>query len=410
MSHMKPLLAQFSTLSIVLFPLALCLVSGLVVAVTLSTGDTLAADQDKVATQPPSNDQESGPKVIEPLAESPSDLTDKPEPTVEPEPADPTKPATKSPTKPAAKPYVKPASKPATKTYAPKPTTKPYVKPSATPTQPYVKPSAKPTTSPTPLVVSSKLLVIVEENHSFNQMKAGMPYLFSQAQKYAYATNFSAITHPSLPNYIALLAGDTLGVKDNGYPSSHKLTAPTVLGKALAAGKTAKIYADSMPSNCYQKNSGKFATRHIGWTYFTKERSYCDKYVVPFAKNFDKDVAAGALPNASLLIPDNCHNAHDCSLVTADAWFKDRMATVFNGPDWKSGKLIVVVTADEDDKKSGNKVLTVVMAPRLKNKVVSSSLSLYSLSRLFSEITRTTPLLKAQSAPSMNAAFGLLIR
>ncbi|MDX6621943.1 MAG: hypothetical protein QOK36_4329, partial [Gaiellales bacterium] len=43
-----------------------------------------------------------------------------------------------------------------------------------------------------PTVVSGavdKVLVFVEENHSLDQMRAGMPYLYSQAQQYGYATS-----------------------------------------------------------------------------------------------------------------------------------------------------------------------------------------------------------------------------
>ena len=255
----------------------------------------------------------------------------------------------------------------------------------------------------------TKLLIVVEENSSLDQMKSGMPYAYSLAQKYGYASNFPALRHPSRPNYIGLAAGDMLGVTDNKLPKDSKLNATTIFGQAIAGGKTAKTYADGMPSNCFLSNGGtKYVPRHNPWVYFTNERALCQKYDVPFAKNFVADAANGTLPNVGLVIPNNCNNAHDCSLKVADAWFRDQvMAKVFNGPDWKSGRLAVVLTADEDNKKQGNRVLTSVIHPSQVGKVVTTSLTTYSLSRLVAEVTQTPALRNAVKAPSMSSAFGL---
>ena len=93
----------------------------------------------------------------------------------------------------------------------------------------------------------TKLLVVVVENHSLDQMKVGMPYTFGLAQKYGYATDYHAITHPSLPNYIAIAGGQTYGVRDDKLPAYHRLSGRSVFGQALRNGKTAATYAESMP-------------------------------------------------------------------------------------------------------------------------------------------------------------------
>lgn len=273
-------------------------------------------------------------------------------------------------------------------------------------------PATSPATTPTAKVGGpiTKILVFIEENHSLSQMKTGMPYSYSLAKRYGYASNFAAIQHPSLPNYIALAAGDTFSINDDKTPSGHILNATTVFGQAIAAGKTAKTYADGMPANCHLANGGDhYVPRHNPWTYFVNERDLCDAFDVPFAPHFAADAAAGALPNVGMVIPNTCNDAHDCSLATADKWFKARMKTVFASADWKSGRLVVVLTADEDDKKSGNKVLTVVIHPSQKGNVVTTPLTMYSLSQLISNVSHTTPLLKASKAPSMRSAFQLPI-
>lgn len=255
----------------------------------------------------------------------------------------------------------------------------------------------------------TKLLVVVVENHSLAQMRDQMPYTYALARQYGYATDYRAITHPSLPNYLAMVSGGTQGVTDDDPPARHRLDAPTVFGRALAAGQTAGTYADAMPRPCATANAGRYAVRHNPWAYFVSERADCARHDLPLDA-LPGAIRAGALPNAGMLVPDVCNDAHDCSLATADRWFRTWMGRIEAGPDWRSGRLAVVLTADEDDKHSGNTVLTVVAHPSLHGKVVATRLDHYSLARLYAEVTGTAPLGRAASAPSMARAFALPVR
>src|SRR5690242_5273089 len=69
----------------------------------------------------------------------------------------------------------------------------------------------------------TKLMVLVVENHSLAQMRSGMPWTFRQAQRFAYASDYHAIRHPSLPNYLAIAGGSTFGVADDAPPASHPI-------------------------------------------------------------------------------------------------------------------------------------------------------------------------------------------
>lgn len=253
----------------------------------------------------------------------------------------------------------------------------------------------------------SKVLIFLLENHSLNQVKAGMPYTWGLGQSYGYATKHKAITHPSRPNYIGIFAGSTLGVTNNDPPSQSKLTGPTVFSNAVKNGYTVRTYADGMPSNCYLKDGGvHFGIRHIPHSYFTDDRANCQKFNVPYAQNFSADAAAGNFPNIGLVVPNNCNNAHDCSLKTADEWFKARMNIIMKSPDWLSGKLAVIYTADEDDKKSGNIVFTTVIHSSQKKNVVTTPLTHYSLTRLMADITHSPRIRGAATAPDLAKAFG----
>jgi phosphatidylinositol-3-phosphatase len=252
----------------------------------------------------------------------------------------------------------------------------------------------------------SKLLVVVEENHSFTQAKAGMPYLWSLAQKYGYASNYHAVTHPSLPNYLAIAGGSTFGVSDDQPPSAHPISGLSVFDQALATGHSARSYEESMPSNCDLSAASPYAVKHNPWAYFVDERSACASYDVPLGTAssgaLKSDITAGTLPNAGMIIPNLDNDAHDGSLAAADSWLQVWLPKILAGADYKAGRLAVVVTFDEP-----GTVLTVVMAPGVSHKVVSTSLTHYSTTRLYDEILGASLLGNASSANSMRSAFGI---
>ena len=252
----------------------------------------------------------------------------------------------------------------------------------------------------------SKLLVLVVENHSLDEMRNEMPWTYALAQRYGYATAYRAMTHPSLPNYLAVAGGSTFGITDDHDPSAHPLSGPSVFGAALDAGLTARVYADAMPSPCLLTSADQYVVRHNPWTYFVDERSQCGASDVPLTR-FADDVRAGRLPDAGMVVPDICHDAHNCSLAIADAWLQQEVGLAMSGPDFRAGRLAIVVTADEDDGSQDNTVLTVVVHPSLRHRVVASPLTQLSLSRLYTEVLGTAPLRDAAAAPSMATAFHL---
>jgi phosphatidylinositol-3-phosphatase len=253
----------------------------------------------------------------------------------------------------------------------------------------------------------TKLLVLVVENHSLAQMRDQMPYTAGLAKRYGYATDYRGIRHPSLPNYIAITGGDTYGIADDAAPSRHPVDGQSVFGEALGAGKTAALYADGMQGSCATEDGGdRYAVKHNPWAYYVRERAACTAGDQPM-RALAPAVRQGRLPNAGMVVPNLCHDAHDCSLSGADAWIRSELELVLAGPDWRSGHLAVVITADEDDHHAHNNVLTVVVHPSQQGNVVSSPLNHYSLSGLYSDVVGAPPLKNAADAPSMAEAFGL---
>ncbi|HEX3929968.1 MAG TPA: alkaline phosphatase family protein [Nocardioides sp.] len=255
----------------------------------------------------------------------------------------------------------------------------------------------------------TKVLVVIEENHSLAEMRSGMPFLARLSREYGYATDWHALRHPSEPNYLGIAGGSTFGVSNDHPPAKNAArvgTARSVFAQAAAAGKRAATYAQSMPRRCDTADAYPYAVRHNPWTFFSADRAACrrhDRSTAGFARAARKD----RLPNVGFLIPDMRHDAHDGTLGAADAWLHASLKPVLASHDFSSGSLVVVVTADEDDRKSGNVVLTSVLTPRLHHAVVGQRLTHYSLTGFIARVLGVSALRSGAHAPDLAAAFGL---
>jgi acid phosphatase len=112
-----------------------------------------------------------------------------------------------------------------------------------------------------------------------------------------------------------------------------------------------------------------------------------------------------------MVVPNLCHDAHDgdCDLADADAWVHREVGRVLAGPDFASGRLAVVVTADEDDGSLHNRILTTLFHRGQHHHVVDTPLTHYSLTRLYDQVLGAPLLGHARTAPDMAAAFGVRV-
>jgi hypothetical protein len=87
------------------------------------------------------------------------------------------------------------------------------------------------------------VFVIIMENHSFNQIvnNPNAPFANQYAKSANSATNYFAIAHPSLTNYLEVVGGSNFGVLTDNSPDWHSTTCTT----NLASGKAA---TDNPPS------------------------------------------------------------------------------------------------------------------------------------------------------------------
>ena len=120
---------------------------------------------------------------------------------------------------------------------------------------------------------TSRVVVVVEENHSIGQIIGSpqAPFLNRLAAKGTLLTSYFAITHPSLPNYIAMVSGGTQEITSDC--GGCNLDAPNLADQLEAAGISWKAYMEDLPAPCSDAHTaGAYAKKHDPFMYFASVR------------------------------------------------------------------------------------------------------------------------------------------
>jgi hypothetical protein len=199
------------------------------------------------------------------------------------------------------------------------------------------------------LPVFSHIDVIVMENKEYGDIvgSAHAPYLNSLIAQYGLATNYTGITHPSEPNYFALFSGSTQGATNDGV---YNLDGENLADQLEAKGKTWKVFAENAPTNCFtdilalggEDGPGLYVRKHnpaISFTDISHSPERCAN--ITDLTHFDPAAA-----NYALIVPNQCHDMHDCSVATGDDFLKGFVPKILNSRAWQDGGALFI-TWDE---------------------------------------------------------------
>ena len=214
------------------------------------------------------------------------------------------------------------------------------------------------------------VFIVVEENTNYDTVIGGtsMPYLQGLAQQYGLATQYYANTHPSIGNYFMITVGDTMTNNDADY----------VVRQLLLAHKTWKSYAEDLPYVGYTgRGTGKYSRYHNILTLVSdvKYDPVQQQNVVPFTQ-FATDLAAGALPNYAMIVPNLCDDAHDCPLATADAWLETNIAPLIESAAFQRDGLLIILfdESGRDKTNGGGRIAWVAVSGKGKRAYQSTTL------------------------------------
>jgi len=257
------------------------------------------------------------------------------------------------------------------------------------------------------------------ENHSYSTIigSAQAPFINSVAAECGLATNYHNISHPSLPNYIAATSG--LGYRAlQKFPDCNPVPACSTSARSIfAQGESWRAYEDSMPSNCYRKDSGEYAVRHNPPPYYTT-LSGCSANDVRYPR-LARDLAANSLPAFSFITPNLIHDMHDGTIADGDRWLATNLPPILSSQQYQSGSTVVMITWDEGRGGSSDKcassttdvgchVATIVISPSTKAGIRSAELfNHYSLLGTAEQLLHLPKLGRAAKFPTMTSAFNL---
>jgi acid phosphatase len=199
-------------------------------------------------------------------------------------------------------------------------------------------------TAAAPVPAFAHIVVIVFENKESASVlgNRAAPTFNSYARRYARITRYYGATHPSLPNYVALVSGSTQGITTDC--TDCVVDAKSLADTVEASGRTWKTYAEGLPAPGFLGAfNGRYAKKHNPFAYFRgiAEDPARRARLVPLSQ-LGRDLRAGALPSFSLVGPDLCHSMHDCSVAVGDAWLRSQIGKFVKLP-----KTVVFVVFDE---------------------------------------------------------------
>ena len=223
------------------------------------------------------------------------------------------------------------------------------------------------------------VFVIVLENHSMNGVigDPNAPHITALANEYGVAAAYYGVTHPSQPNYVAMIAGDNFGI--NNDHETNRYDAPNLVDQLESAGHTWDAYMESLPSVGYtgdfwpSSSSPLYASKHDPFVLFNDIRDNPARlaHIKPYT-----DLAADlngpeqSIPDVSFIVPNQCHDMHggvnaavapdgsdgspcpyanDAGLKQkADAFVQQAVGTIMSSKAW-SGNSAIFIVADESD-------------------------------------------------------------
>ena len=225
------------------------------------------------------------------------------------------------------------------------------------------------------------VFVIMLENHSKNGVigDRNAPYITSLANEYGVAGRYYGVTHPSEPNYVAMIAGSNFGI--NSDSPANRYDAPNLVDQLEAKGYTWGAYMESMPSAGYtgdfwpSQSNALYASKHNPFVLFNDIRSNPGRLakIKPYTSlAADLNGTEQSIPNFVYIVPNQCHDMHggvygavgegspcpygstnddpnDASLKQkADAFVKQAVTTIMSSKAW-SGNSAIFIVADEGD-------------------------------------------------------------
>jgi phospholipase C len=242
------------------------------------------------------------------------------------------------------------------------------------------------------------VFLIVMENKSAAEALAGQ-FTTSLAGRYGVASNYRAITHPSVPNYLALTSGSTWGITDDSY---HPLPKQDLGTQLTTAGIPWRAYMEGLGAGGCLQSPVPYDPGHNPFAFYG---GACPSNVVALAALAGDLGDVRRTPRFSWITPDMCHDTHNCSVAIGDGWLQQTVAEITTSSAWNNHG-VLFITWDEDDGSSSNQVLTLVVASGIPHRESLKPYDHYSLLATIEDMLGVGRLGAAVNAQAMTDLLG----
>jgi phospholipase C len=231
------------------------------------------------------------------------------------------------------------------------------------------------------------VFVIMMENQSFDEVVGrnvidangnptgawDTPFItFTAPAVSGFAFQYFGVTHPSLPNYLATIAGDFFKIQDDNPscyaqpapgPGCHQISATNLVDSLENAGLTWTVLEESAPKVGYlgprYPDSGPtlYAQKHNPFLYFQDIATNGNRLARIQPLNSKTLASALATPTTlTYLVPNQCHDQHgtstcsnyDSLLQEGDSYLKNLAQQIVTSSAFTANSALFVVW-DEDD-------------------------------------------------------------
>jgi phosphatidylinositol-3-phosphatase len=177
-------------------------------------------------------------------------------------------------------------------------------------------------TVPADAVPLNRVAVLVLENRSYEQIigNPSAPYLNKLARRGALATHYYGVTHPSLPNYLALTTGGYQQIK--GDCSACRDDGQSLVGQLEAAHISWRAYFESMrhPLSTQFKPGAAYDPHYNPFAYTESLRASDPATDTTSFAALHRDLAARTLPRFAWIAPNVWHDGHNGKLASVDGF------------------------------------------------------------------------------------------
>jgi hypothetical protein len=193
------------------------------------------------------------------------------------------------------------------------------------------------------------LVVILMENHNIGEIYGTATYMTTLADQNVLLQKYTAVDHPSEPNYLAIASGQTFN-PPSGDDAYHVFKAKNIVDGLESVGLTWRAYSESATGPC---DTGNPDVRHVPFVFFSDVATVparCDR-VIPTTPNTDAEMMAeldSASPsNFIWLTPNDSNNMHTGTIARGDTYMQKLVPQILASKTFTTTRAALFVVYDE---------------------------------------------------------------